>query len=110
MAEARIIPVIPPMPDGHAGPGRVAKGVSSLPLAPVLAPRHSGRQSSVFDIRSVDVDGRVVDRFVGDALGWQSGDGLHWRICGGIVVISSVRVRGVRVQTLNTRNGLIASS
>ncbi|WP_433664767.1 hypothetical protein ACQPW1_23020 [Nocardia sp. CA-128927] len=68
-----------------------------LPLAPILAPHQSGRLTSVFGVRSIDLNGRVIDRFVVDALGWTNGDRLCWRVCDGIGVISAAGVPGVRV-------------
>jgi bifunctional DNA-binding transcriptional regulator/antitoxin component of YhaV-PrlF toxin-antitoxin module len=84
MTTALIAPVIPSAtrPAGH---GRSGSGVArSLPLA---GPPASPPPDVVYGIGRVDASGRVADRAVTCALGWDAGDRLTLTAEAGVVVV-----------------------
>ncbi|HUN30962.1 MAG TPA: hypothetical protein VMU95_03010 [Trebonia sp.] len=84
MTPRAIAPVIPPRPR----PGPVAAdrpGGRPLPLA-VPAPPVPGPLAAVYGTGRIDASGRVADRAVTEALGWQAGDRLTISASDGAVI------------------------
>jgi hypothetical protein len=44
---------------------------------------------TVYGLAAVDSTGRVADRAITDALGWQPGTRLHIRLSGGLIVVDA---------------------
>jgi hypothetical protein len=84
MTASVIAPVIPPRP--RRGSVAAARpGARPMPLA-VLPPALSRPRDAVYGTGRIDASGRVADRAVTDALGWQAGDRLTISASDGFVV------------------------
>jgi len=87
MAEAVISPVVPPPPAARRGGRQVRAAAPTrgpLPLAQHPAARTS---ATVYGLAILDCRGRLADRAVLRALGWQAGTRLEIRATGGMLVI-----------------------
>ncbi|HMD25466.1 MAG TPA: hypothetical protein VKH61_15315 [Streptosporangiaceae bacterium] len=87
MTGTLISPVIPSSSAGPAPPARAHGAARTLPLAvpPARLPALSG--DVVYGLARVDASGRVADRSVTGALGWQGGDRLTLTAESGVVII-----------------------
>jgi bifunctional DNA-binding transcriptional regulator/antitoxin component of YhaV-PrlF toxin-antitoxin module len=87
MTGTLIAPVIPSSSAGAARPARAHAAARALPLAvpPARLPTLPG--DVVYGLARVDASGRVADRTVTGALGWQGGDRLTLTAEAGVVVI-----------------------